>query len=52
MLVPNLMTPSHYHTTEDEFGNATPTGIASCYMKSAEGRLTLEEYAAERYRHV
>ena len=55
MLVPNLTDPNnprYYHTIQDEHGNATPEGIASCYLKSAEGKLTLEEYAAERYDHV
>jgi hypothetical protein len=55
MLVPNINNPSdpsYYHVIEDEFGNPTPTGIQSCWLKSAEGVLTLAEYAAERYSHA
>jgi hypothetical protein len=36
-----------FHCLEDEHGNAAPNGIPSCWEKSAEGRLTLEEFLAE-----
>jgi len=55
MLVPNKenpSNPSYFHVVEDEFGNATPTGRASCWIKSGEGILTLAEYANEMYGHV
>ncbi len=41
-----------FHALEDEYGNAAPGNIPSCWQKSAEGRLTLEEYVAERYAHA
>jgi hypothetical protein len=38
-----------FHALEDEYGNATPNGIPSCWEKSAEGRLTLEQFLVELY---
>jgi hypothetical protein len=40
---------SQYHALEDEHGNPAPKGIPSCWEKSAEGRLTLQEYLVELY---
>ena len=36
-----------FHPLEDEYGNAAPGNIPSCWQKSAEGQLTLEQYILE-----
>ena len=38
-----------FHALEDEYGNAAPGNIPSCFQKSAEGKLTLEEFLVELY---
>ena len=38
-----------FHPLEDEYGNATPGDIPSCWQKSDNGRLTLKEYLVELY---
>jgi hypothetical protein len=41
--------PHVFHCLEDEYGNPAPKGIPSCWEKSAEGKLTLQEYLVELY---
>lgn len=40
----------YFHPLEDEYGNAAPKDVPSCWDKSDSGRLTLEEYLVELYR--
>ena len=43
-----MNTDKMFHVLQDEYGNAAPNGIPSCWEKSAEGLLTLEEYILEQ----